>query len=77
VVATDIPVLREVGIEGVRFCAASNVADWSVAVNQMLASSERVAAAGRDRIVAHYSWMAHAATIAEAYAREPRSGSLG
>ncbi len=71
VVATDIAVLREVGIEGAHFCAPSKTEDWVATVNQLLASRERVSTIGRQRIVSNYSWRAHATTVIEAYTREP------
>ena len=69
VVATDIAVLREVGVEGTHFCPPSNMDDWVATVNRLLASRERVSTTGRQRLVSNYSWRAHASTIVEAYTR--------
>lgn len=70
VVASDIPVLREVGGDAVIHCPVGEVGAWVEAVERVVfdASSapplpERLACAAR------YSWVAHARTIADAYLR--------
>jgi len=67
VVASDIPVLREVGFQGVRFCAPTAEEDWSRAVHEVLQKGEGVAEATRDEVRARYTWMAHATVIRNAY----------
>jgi glycosyltransferase involved in cell wall biosynthesis len=68
VLASDIPVLREVGGEAVTFCPVGEVGAWGEAIRRLLtapglapAQSARLAQAQR------YSWEAHARTVAGAY----------
>jgi glycosyltransferase involved in cell wall biosynthesis len=70
VIASDIPVLREVGGDAVTYAPLADVAAWSRAVVAHLRDphvapprTARLARAGM------FSWSAHAATIADAYAR--------
>jgi glycosyltransferase involved in cell wall biosynthesis len=70
VLASDIPVLREVGGVAVTFCPVANPGAWIDAVCRLLACPDsasdraaRLAWAGR------FSWTAHARTILEAYRR--------
>ncbi len=73
VVASDIPVLREVGGKGAVFCPAADVPCWVETIGQLLAQSakaperaERLAQARR------FSWDQHAQTILRAYRRNLR-----
>jgi glycosyltransferase involved in cell wall biosynthesis len=68
VVASDIPVLREVGGDGAVYCPVANVSSWVDTINRLLASPDfapdrctRISQAGR------LSWEKHAAIILEAY----------
>ena len=72
VVASDIPVLREVGFEGVHFCAPTDRTLWVQTVQGILRDRARVDHNTRVRVHERYSWRAHAATIAEAYTRVSR-----
>jgi glycosyltransferase involved in cell wall biosynthesis len=68
VVASDLPVLREVGGDAVTFAPVADVPAWAAAVSRVLRGdgpdrSTRLAHAAR------YSWSNHAATVADAYAR--------
>ena len=70
VVASDIPVLREVGGEGAVYCAAANVSAWVGVIDKLLTypdsapdRRERIAQAQR------FSWDKHASIIVEAYQR--------
>jgi glycosyltransferase involved in cell wall biosynthesis len=70
VVASDIPVLREVGGDAVLYRPVGDVAGWADAVARVLADpaaapprATRVARAAR------FSWAAHARVVGEAYLR--------
>ena len=69
VVASDIPVLREVGGDAVIYCPVGDVGAWvrgsCACIRWVLRPQlpERLACAAR------YSWVAHARTIADAYLR--------
>jgi glycosyltransferase involved in cell wall biosynthesis len=70
VVASDLPVLREVGGDAVVYRPVGDVAAWAEAVCGLLAHPER--APGREvrlQRAARYTWAAHAATIVNAYHR--------
>jgi glycosyltransferase involved in cell wall biosynthesis len=67
VIASDIPVLREVGFQGVRFCPLSSLADWLEAVQDVLTTHVRPGQETRDRIRSRYTWRAHAEIISNAY----------
>jgi len=67
VVASDIPVLREVGFDGVRFCSPTDTEAWVGVLDDVLRDRERVDDHTRAAIEGRYSWRAHAAIIAEAY----------
>lgn len=77
VVASDIPVLREVGGRCVVFCPIGDVGGWVTAVLQLLGrpdtGSERDV---RLRWASRFSWAAHARTVFGAYARILEKGSL-
>jgi glycosyltransferase involved in cell wall biosynthesis len=73
VVASDIPVLREVGGDAVLYCPVGNVAAWVSTVSRVV--SDRTAAPHlQERLsrAARFSWSAHARTIADAYLRLAR-----
>jgi glycosyltransferase involved in cell wall biosynthesis len=73
VVASDIPVLREVGGEAAVYCPVSNNGAWVDTVNTLLTSPDL--APDRDVRIARarrFSWENHAATILEAYQRLTR-----
>jgi glycosyltransferase involved in cell wall biosynthesis len=70
VVASDIPVLREVGGDAVVFCPPGDVATWVDTVQRLLGGGlEPPAPAIRLRQARHYSWDEHARIIAGAYER--------
>ena len=73
VVASDIPVLREVGFDGVRFCSLVDVNEWVRAIEEIHSTGERASAETRGRIRDHYTWRAQARIIAQAY-RSTRPG---
>jgi glycosyltransferase involved in cell wall biosynthesis len=68
VIASDIPVLREVGGEAVVYCPVADVAAWSNTIRRVLTEpgfaptrEVRLAMARR------YSWREHARIIGQAY----------
>jgi glycosyltransferase involved in cell wall biosynthesis len=67
VVASDIPVLREVGFQGVRFCSLAREQDWSRTIKEVMAAGMRIDQETRDRIRTHYTWRAQASAIWNAY----------
>ena len=73
VLASDLPVLREVGAEAAVYCAVADVPAWSMAVVAMLreraASPEQWAErrAKAVRQASHFSWAAYADRCAELY----------
>ena len=69
VIASDIPVLREVGFEDARFCALDDPNAWCRAIEEQCASTQRPGSETWARIRARYTWEAHARTIADAYLR--------
>jgi glycosyltransferase involved in cell wall biosynthesis len=69
VVASDIPVLREVGLEGVQFCSLSDVDDWTRTIAAIRMNRTRAGADARERVRARYTWRAHARIIGDEYAR--------
>jgi len=69
VIASDIPVLREVGFDGVRFCPLTDVSEWTRAVVELCATGARPSNETRDRIRACYTWQAQAQIIGDAYLR--------
>lgn len=68
VVASDIPVLREVGAEAAVYCPVGDVAQWVATVCQIFEdpalAPDRCHRLARAR---QFSWSAHSATILEAY----------
>ena len=70
VIASDIPVLREVGGDAVVYCPVAEVSAWATAVLRALA--DPLSAPPRPRRLAHaaqFSWAAHARVIGETYRR--------
>jgi glycosyltransferase involved in cell wall biosynthesis len=68
VVASDIPVLREVGGDSVLYCPVGDVAAWVEVVSRVLSdASSAPQLSARLAWAARYSWSAHARTIADAY----------
>ena len=68
VIASDIPVLREVGGDAVVYCPVAEVSAWATAVLRALA--DPLSAPPRARRLAHaaqFSWAAHARVIGETY----------
>lgn len=70
VLASDIPVLREVGGEAALYCPVGNIDQWAAALRSILEGSlqppplqSRLAQAAR------FSWAEHARVIASAYAK--------
>jgi len=72
VVASDIPVLREVGFEGVRFCSLADVSEWTQAIEELCATGARPSSETRDRIRARYTWHVQAKIIGNEYIRATR-----
>ncbi|AWM39597.1 glycosyltransferase family 4 protein [Gemmata obscuriglobus] len=70
VVASDIPVLREVGGEAVAYRPVADVPAWAEAVSRVL-NGTGFAPPREDRLAraALYSWREHARVIADAYLR--------
>ncbi len=72
VVASDIPVFREIGGDAVVYARLADTADWSRAIESLLVAGEPSHAAARGARLHHaarFSWKAHADTIAAAYQR--------
>jgi glycosyltransferase involved in cell wall biosynthesis len=70
VVASDLPVLREVGAEAAAYCPVGNVSAWVEVVSQHLADPAAAPPrALRLSRAARFTWAAHARTIAAAYLR--------
>lgn len=71
--ASDLPVLREVGGEAAVYCPVANLAAWSAAARALLAERRQLAAAAgarRDAGIAqarHFDWSRHAEQLAEIY----------
>lgn len=68
VVASDIPVLREVGGAAVTYCSVGDVEHWADTVSKLLAG-QQLAPALDKRLAqaAKFSWAEHARVIADAY----------
>jgi glycosyltransferase involved in cell wall biosynthesis len=68
VVASDIPVLREVGGEAVVYCPVGDVVRWAEVVREVMRDGGRVPGLDvRLARAARYSWAEHARVIAGAY----------
>jgi glycosyltransferase involved in cell wall biosynthesis len=76
VVASDIPVLREVGGDAVLFAPPGDVPAWTRAVDGALDRTSAVPTEARRRErAATFTWERHASTILDAYAALARGGS--
>jgi glycosyltransferase involved in cell wall biosynthesis len=76
VVASELPVLREVGGNAIRYAPVGDLGAWTEAVHGLLESPEPGAA--RSQRIARgrgYSWTNHARTILDAYQRLTASSS--
>jgi glycosyltransferase involved in cell wall biosynthesis len=73
VVASDLPVLHEVGGESVRYCAVEDISSWTETVLESLLERKEQAEAWRDRRNAgmvqagKYSWAEYASNMAMLY----------
>jgi glycosyltransferase involved in cell wall biosynthesis len=76
VIASDIPVLREVGGEAGIYCAVGNVDAWSGRIRNLISGTTRLSSSKSEvpqpldvRLAraARYSWVAHADIIARTY----------
>ncbi|RJS17337.1 glycosyltransferase family 1 protein [Corallococcus sp. H22C18031201] len=77
VVASDLPVLREVGAEACHYCPVGDVSAWTDALDALLTGRKHPAS--RDTRLARasrFTWRAHANTVLEAY-RERLPGRGG
>ncbi|QSQ28364.1 glycosyltransferase [Pyxidicoccus parkwayensis] len=77
VVASDLPVLREVGADTCAYCPVGEVPAWLDTVDALL--SGRSPAPPREARLARaarFTWAAHARTVLDAYVRLLGSGSL-
>jgi glycosyltransferase involved in cell wall biosynthesis len=69
-VASDLPVLREVGGEAAVYCPVGDVPAWVEAVSRLLADpASAPPRALRLARAARFTWAAHARTVATAYLR--------
>lgn len=68
VIASDIPVLREVGKDAVTYCPVGDISKWVAAIKSTLQDSNYGPnlSLRLDR-ASHYSWKNHAAIIAKTY----------
>jgi glycosyltransferase involved in cell wall biosynthesis len=70
VIASDIPVLREVGGDGVLYCPVADLERWVTAVSDLLSHPEQAPSPSVKQAQANcYSWQNHAQIIAQAYRR--------
>jgi glycosyltransferase involved in cell wall biosynthesis len=70
VVASDLPVFREVAGDALVYCPVADVPAWADAVGRLLADPGQVPPLGvRLARARRYSWAAHAGVIAAAYRR--------
>ena len=68
VVASDIPVLREVGADAVRYAPVGDVRAWTALVGSLLVTPESAPANATRRAQAgRLTWTRHAQTLLEAY----------
>ncbi|WP_442506625.1 glycosyltransferase [Novipirellula sp. SH528] len=73
VIASDIPVLREVGATAVAYCGVGLVDDWVEQTSTLLANPDAVAPLSvRLAHAATFSWENHARIIADAYLKIAR-----
>jgi len=68
VVASDIPVLREVGGDGAVYCPVADISNWALTIEEIL-RDPRVAPDQARRLAQaqRFSWDRHAETILQAY----------
>ncbi|WIG95074.1 glycosyltransferase family 1 protein [Myxococcus sp. SDU36] len=70
VVASDLPVLREVGAEACTYCPVGDVPAWVDAVASLLAGhGAQPSREARLSRAARFTWAAHARTVLDAYLR--------
>jgi glycosyltransferase involved in cell wall biosynthesis len=68
VVASDIPVLREVGGDAVVYCAIADVSTWATTIKQLLqCSANTPSPAQRFAQAQNYSWSNHTQIVVQAY----------
>jgi glycosyltransferase involved in cell wall biosynthesis len=77
VVASDLPVLREVGGEAAEYCPVSALDAWRAAVLRELDAPPGARMDVRLRTAASYSWHAHATTIVAGHERASRASRGG
>jgi glycosyltransferase involved in cell wall biosynthesis len=74
VVASDIPVLREVGGDAVVYCAIADISAWVTTIQQLLqCSASAPTLTQRLAQAQNYSWSSHAQIVAQAYQQLARS----
>jgi glycosyltransferase involved in cell wall biosynthesis len=76
VVASDLPVLRQVGGEAVTFAALDDLDAWTAAVRVAVGEGTAPGREIRLRVAARYSWRAHAETIVRTHERLAAGGSV-
>lgn len=70
VVASDLPVLREVGAEACTYCPVGDVPAWVESVAALLAGHDaQPSREARLTRASHFTWAAHARTVLDAYLR--------
>ena len=70
VLASDIPVMREVGDDAVIYCPVGEIETWTAQSLAAITTPDRTPAIDRRlAIAARYTWDNHARTIMEAYAQ--------
>jgi glycosyltransferase involved in cell wall biosynthesis len=67
VLASDIPVLREVGGDAAAYAPVGDVAGWTATASELLVGRGAPPVETRSARAARYTWSAHAATTAGAY----------
>jgi glycosyltransferase involved in cell wall biosynthesis len=73
VVASDIPVLREVSGDAVLYCPVADISRWSAAIEKLLLDPAGAPDANSRLAQAHrYSWDLHTETILQAYLSKRR-----
>jgi glycosyltransferase involved in cell wall biosynthesis len=77
VVATDLPVFREVGGDAVEYAAGGDLDVWMQALNRLLLLDAATVRARCARRAARYSWHEHARRIIEAYRGLDTSAARG
>lgn len=69
VLASDLPVLREVAGNGAAYAPVGDVESWAARAGELLAGRGVPTAEQKRSCAARYSWSSHAATIVDAYRR--------